>query len=319
MPSVTTALSQAFVAFTVEVDNEFEHRSPHRTTMLGGQGPWLASLAMWWNCMRYVGEEPVGVKELERLARTKTNLNGMIRWGYVTLDAKKQLHATAKGLRAREVWVPLPGMIEKRWEERFTKVAVDRLRAALFGIVSAFELDLPDCLPILGYGLWSTAPDRQRSEPVAHDLPLCVLLARVLLSIALQFEHDFDISLAIYANVLRVINEEGIRLRDIPTLSGVSKESIAMAMGILRKKNLAAVDNLVRLTPEGAKLKDTCRKRLALIESKYTIDGLDPFTNDSLLAGLNPCPDNWRAKLPKPTELPHFPMVLHRGGYPDGS
>ena len=319
MSPVTTALSQAFVAFTIEVDNEFEHRSPHRTTMLGGHGPWLTSLAMWWNCMRYVGEEPVGVKELERLARTNTKLNGMIHWGYVALDSKKQLRATAKGLRAREVWAPLPGIIEKRWEERFTKTAVDRLRDALFAIVSGIERDLPDCLPILGYGLWSSAPDRPRSAAVKEDLPLCVLLARTLLSIALQFEHAFDISLAIYANVLRVIDEEGIRLRDIPALSGVSKESIAMAMGILRKQNLATVDKLVRLTPEGTKLKDTCRKRLARVESQYAIEGLDPFTKDSLLAGLNPYPDNWRAKVPKPTELPHFPMVLHRGGYPDGS
>jgi hypothetical protein len=319
MPSVTTALAQTFVAFTIEVDNEFEHRTPHRTTMLGGNGPWLASLAMWWNCMRYVGEEPVGVKELERLSRTKTNLNGMIRWGYVALDSKKQLRATAKGLEARTVWEPLPGIIEKRWEDRFGKAAIDRLRAALFAIVNAIKLDLPDCLPILGYGLWCAVPVLPRRDPVAEDLPLCVLLARLVLYIALQFERDYEISLAIYANVLRVIDEEGIRLRDIPLLSGVSKESIAMAMGILRKKNLADVDKLVRLTPEGTILKDTSRKRLARIEEKYPIDGLAPFTNDSLLAGLEPYPDNWRAKVRKPTELPHFPMVLHRGGYPDGS
>jgi hypothetical protein len=66
-------------------------------------------------------------------------------------------------------------------------------------------------------------------------------------------------------------------------------------------------------------LNDACRKRLARIESQYNIEGLDAFTNDSLLAGLEPYPDNWRAKIRKPTELPHFPMVLHRGGYPDGS
>jgi len=27
----------------------------------------------------------------------------------------------------------------------------------------------------------------------------------------------------------------------------------------------------------------------------------------------------WRAKFRRPEVLPHYPMVLHRGGYPDGS
>jgi hypothetical protein len=38
-----------------------------------------------------------------------------------------------------------------------------------------------------------------------------------------------------------------------------------------------------------------------------------------LFAGLEPYPDNWRASVRPPVILPHFPMVLHRGGYPDGS
>ena len=35
--------------------------------------------------------------------------------------------------------------------------------------------------------------------------------------------------------------------------------------------------------------------------------------------GLEPYPDNWRAQVRRPETLPHYPMVLHRGGYPDGS
>ena len=35
---------------------------------------------------------------------------------------------------------------------------------------------------------------------------------------------------------------------------------------------------------------------------------------------LEPYPDNWRAAIRcRPDTLPHHPMVLHRGGYPDGS
>jgi hypothetical protein len=75
-------LSYALVAFTIEFDNEFEHQVPHRTTNHGStsgrrSGPWLVSLAMWENCMRYVSEEGVTARELERRARTGTNLDGM--------------------------------------------------------------------------------------------------------------------------------------------------------------------------------------------------------------------------------------------------
>jgi hypothetical protein len=36
-------------------------------------------------------------------------------------------------------------------------------------------------------------------------------------------------------------------------------------------------------------------------------------------SGVTPCPECWRARVPAPSVLPHFPMVLHRGGYPDGA
>ena len=39
-----------------------------------------------------------------------------------------------------------------------------------------------------------------------------------------------------------------------------------------------------------------------------------------LARGLEPYPDNWRARAwQRPDTLPHHPLVLHRGGYPDGS
>ena len=100
-PSLSTLLSQALVAFTIELDNEFEHRMPHWTTCSASapeaairskrgreprQGPWLVSLAMYLNCMRWLGEDGVSVAELERVARTATNLDGMRRWRYVTID-----------------------------------------------------------------------------------------------------------------------------------------------------------------------------------------------------------------------------------------
>jgi hypothetical protein len=34
---------------------------------------------------------------------------------------------------------------------------------------------------------------------------------------------------------------------------------------------------------------------------------------------MRPYPGNWRLQVRPPVTLPHYPMVLHRGGYPDGS
>ena len=48
---------------------------------------------------------------------------------------------------------------------------------------------------------------------------------------------------------------------------------------------------------------------------------LEQLTEDParFFAGLEPPPDSWRASLRRPATLAHYPMVLHRGGFPDGS
>lgn len=84
-------LSQVLVAFTIELDNEFERLMRHRTTSHGStagsrHAPWLTSMVMWSNCLRFVGEDGVTVGELQRLARTGTNLDGMRRWGYIIIE-----------------------------------------------------------------------------------------------------------------------------------------------------------------------------------------------------------------------------------------
>jgi hypothetical protein len=85
-----TLLSHALVAFTIEFDNESDRQMGHRATRHGSAGslhaPWLVSLVMWSNCMRFVDENGLPVGELERRARTTTNLAGMQRWGYITIE-----------------------------------------------------------------------------------------------------------------------------------------------------------------------------------------------------------------------------------------
>jgi methyltransferase (TIGR00027 family) len=362
--SLSALLSQALVAFTIECDNEAEHLMPHRTQNYGasaqGYGAWLVSMVMYENCLKFVGEEPITVAELERLARTGTNLDGMRRWSYITIDgtAKKNhksrpgpgavLCATPRGLQARQVWTPIAGLTEQRWRERFGAEQVARLKDALLAVVTRLDPGLPDCLPILGADLASRAPDPAlppRPGPVdLPTLPMSALMSRVLLSFALDYERESALSLAVCANLLRVLGEGGIRLRDLPGLTGISREAVSWALGILVGARLAAEEpdptasrgKVARLTPRGAAAQRAHQDLLATTEARWR----DRFGADSIAAlrqplealaiapaghlpalfgGLEPYPDGWRARLRPPGVLPYYPMVLHRGGYPDGS
>ena len=362
--SLPALLSQALVAFTIEFDNEAEHRIPHRTTNFGaashGDGAWMVSMVMWENCMRFVADEPITVGELLRLARTGTNLDGMRRWGYVTIDgtAKKihkghpgpdaVLRATPRGLRARQIWRPLPGLIEQRWLERFGAGPMARLRDPLLAVVRQLDPGLPDCLPILGPGLFSRGPDPalppRPDEIDLTGLPLPALLARILLPFAVEYERESGQSLAVSANLLRVLDAEGTRLRDLPLLTGISKEAVSWAMGVLTRARLAVEEpdpaasrgKIARLTPRGTDAQGVHFEFLGALEQRWR----ERFTDDTLKAlrhalealatgpegeppplflGLEPYPDNWRAAVRRPAILPYYPMVLHRGGYPDGS
>ena len=364
-----TLLSQTLVAFTIEFDNEFERQTPHRTTNHGSSwGPWLASMAMYLTCMKFVGDDGVTVSGLERLARTTTNLHGMQRWGYVVVDGGPDgkrsqspnrrpvarpgrdwiVRPTLKGKMAREVWGPLFGVIEERWQARFGRDEIERLREELSALLSQMDVELPECLPILGYGLFSKGPalDRGRRVELGPGLPtpLPVLLARVLLVFAIEFEGESEISLAIGANVLRVLDEEGVPVRDLPQLSGVSKEAISMAMGVLGKRGLVVIEadptasreKVARLTAKGVEAQNAYRRLLGKIEERWrerfgedkirelraaleVLVGEPGATMSPLFRGLEPYPDGWRASVRKPEVLPHYPLVLHRGGYPDGS
>jgi DNA-binding MarR family transcriptional regulator len=206
------------------------------------------------------------------------------------------------------------------------------------------DVELHDCLPILGYGLFSRGPE-QRSTAGRHDdvLPLSALLARVLLAFAMEFERESDLSLAISANVVRALIEQGVLVRDLPRVTGVSKEAIRMALGVLEKRRAAVVEQdaarkakIARLTPKGHEIQDAYRALLASIEERWRTrfgedairilrEALERLVGEPtaqaspLFRGLEPYSDGWRAAVSKPETLPHYPMVLHRGGFPDGS
>lgn len=229
-------------------------------------------------------------------------------------------------------------------------------------IAGQFNVQLPDCLPILAYGLFSRKRDdarraqakraAQENKITAHacgdghgcDLHLPALLAKTLLAFAIEFELKSELSLALCANVMRVLDENGVRLRDLPRLSGVSKEAISMAMTLLKRTPYIAIapdptssrTQLVRLTSEGRETQKTYLERLVIVEecwqerfakdtTRNLRESLERIAGDGtarqspLFRGLEPHPDGWRASVRKPETLPHYPMVSHRGGYPDGS
>jgi hypothetical protein len=363
-----TLLSQVLVAYTIEFDNEFERLMPHKTSTSRSphaprDAPWLVSLVMWSNFMRCVGEHGITVGELQRLARVaKPSLAGMQRWGYVVVapdpaDRRPKppgrdwlVRPKPQGLKAQQVWPALFGVMEQRWQMRFGADAIRAMRTSLAALISQLEYEPPEYLPVLGYGLVTPPPHagaqqaRGRDAASESELPLSALLSGVLFAFAIEFESASELSLALCANVLRVLAHAGIRVRDLPRLAGVSKEAIAMAVGFLKQRRYLVLESypassrtkMACLTPKGLEAQHAYRRLLAAIEARWqfrfgsgAIAALreplehlvgDPAATPSpLLLAMPPYAEGWRASVSKPDTLPHYPMVLHRGGYPDGA
>jgi DNA-binding MarR family transcriptional regulator len=363
------ALSAAFVAFTIEVDNEAECKLPHMTTSFGATGKrgavWLTSLAMWFNCLRGLADvRELTVGGLERAARMSTNLDGMRRWGYITIDgvgrvrrgAKRPqakpgsvLALTDRGRAADAIWRPLPAAIERRWRDRFGADAINRLRAALVAVARQINAPLPDFMPIGSVNRSVDADSNARDAPEREadaNLPLVSLLARVLMQFTLDYERASPLRLAFWSNLIRVLDAEtAAALGELPQLTGVSKEAVAMFIGRLEQAGCVVVEPLsatgrgrqARLTAErGARARKSGRRQIDAIvdnwQQRYGTDvtpeltsALVPIVGDGtrsrspLFAGIEPRPEGWRARVRPPRLLPWYPMVLHRGGYPDGS
>jgi DNA-binding MarR family transcriptional regulator len=359
---LSALLSQALVAFTIEFDNEAEHRSAHRTTRTGGTkgAAWLVSQVMWSNVMQYITPDGITVDALSARSRTVIgSLDGPRRWGYVTVSADsttgsrqggRVVRTTTSGRQAQDIWHPLAGVVESRWRERFGDAHVGQLRVALQQLVDQLDADLPQYLPVISPTQnGKAAPRLAQGEGVGGPegdpaAPMSTLLSQVLLAFTLDFEEESALSLAIAANPLRVLTGAGLRVRDLPALTGVSEEANSMALGYLVRVRCAVIEEdpavartkIVRLTDEGLKALDQYHRVVRATEERWRdrfgpdaieemrnllepLVGDPPDTASPLLNGLEPYPDGWRAKVRRPLTLPHYPMVLHRGGYPDGS
>ena len=184
---------------------------------------------------------------------------------------------------------------------------------------------------------------------------LDTLLARGLLGFTLDFEAESRLSLPLTADVLASLTDRSVALRYVPMLAGVSKEGAQAGVGFLERHGLAitgadpqtARGKAVSLTGEGRAARDQYGRRLRAVEQGWEdrfgpdkVDGLRSVLaafachatggEPTLALGLRPGPNGWRGRgryraqtkavLADPWRaLPRHPMLLHRGGYPDGS
>jgi DNA-binding MarR family transcriptional regulator len=357
---LSALLSPVLVAFTIELDNEFE-----RGLAATGLRARVTSFVMWSNFLRFVGDG-IEVGDLPDVAglpkaRLLSTLGGMERWGYVTVGpqsgSRREGYGSARGLRgdwvvrpteagraAAETWQPLPREIERRWEDRMGVDAVRELQGSLRLVVDGLDVELPEYLPIVGStnGMFAEVSPAGPQLPADDHLP--ALLSHALLAYTLEVEQRAELSLPLGENVVRVLDEDGTAVKELPLAAGVSNEAVSMALTSLRKSGHAVVESkVVRLTPKGRQ----ARERSARAHEEVERAWLERFGDEaivrlravlqilldppSLLArGLEPPPNGWRATkqylehtnavLADPVAaLPRYPMVLHRGGWPDGS
>ena len=363
-------LSQALVAFTIEFDNESEHQIQHRTTSgpaAGSRGPWLVSETMWANFMQFVPPGGVPLRDVAALADI-TNLNGLERWGYVTVgpdpaDDRARpprrdwvVHPTVAGQRAQHIWRPLTAGIERRWRDRFGAGQMTELTRALRAVADQTGLVLPPYLPVVGvypsdHRSWLTAGQQASGTP---DTSLPALLSRVLLAFAIDAERESPLTMVVGAGALRVLSTDPVPVAGLPPRAGLSREAMSRALGLLDRHGYAVVEpdpaasrrKVARLTARGQRAQDDHHRTVGAVEQRWRdrfgealVDGLagalrglfaETGGQQRIAAGLVPYPGGWRAHPPylSQTEamladpaaaLPHYPMVSHRGGFPDGS
>jgi DNA-binding MarR family transcriptional regulator len=290
-----------------------------------------------------VGFTPAGTKMwLTRLSKW---------WGYVRIDKSKDARQSnwlilpsAGGRKALHVWRLLAGEIEERWKNRFGSRTIQSLGAALRVLVHSYAAAAPDYLPILGFDLLTASGFPRKPIPEAPESDtLPCLLSKLLYCCATEFERATRFSFAICANVLRLAGEGNVPCADLPRLSGVSKEAIAMALKRIEEQGFGQIQvadtgkrrRVLELTEAGQRARSRYEGFLANIERQWAADSgaalsqlrnsletviLGPGDGEGRLReGLEPCANCWRAAVPRPEALPHYPMVLHRGGFPDGS
>jgi len=266
------------------------------------------------------------------------------------------VRVTAAGQRAQSVWRPLTAVIERRWRERFGAAELAALTSALQAVAGQITLDLPPYLPVTGvhpadHGAWFAA-GRQAGREGDTELP--ALLSRVLLAFAVDVERESPVSMVVGAGLLRVLGTGPARVAGLPSRAGLSREAVSVALGWLQRRGYAVTGpdpaasrgQLARLTRRGHQAQREHQRLAGAVgqrwRDRFGADRVDELAGalrrlfadedgqQRIAAGLVPYPGGWRAHPPYLSRtqamvgdpagtLPHYPMVSHRGGFPDGS
>jgi DNA-binding MarR family transcriptional regulator len=242
---------------------------------------------------------------------------------------------TRRGAEVAAAWDPIPAEVQERWDERHGP-PVAELRAALVDLAGELDAGLPDTMPIVGYG-WATRRDgesERRPGPVpVAELGLDSLLARPLTAFALDYETTGKLSLALSANLLSALGTEPTPLRELPDATGIQREQIDNAAGYLERARLAALipipgakrGKALVLTERGEEARTKAARKLARLEETWEErHGSVLESVREALATLDVTfpehpPGTWRAEAKELARLPRFPLVTHRGGFPDGA
>jgi DNA-binding MarR family transcriptional regulator len=130
----------------------------------------------------------------------------------------------------------------------------------------------------------------------------------------------------------------------LPALTGIARMGVENSLSQLERRGQIATGpdpaggrtRLARLTPDGERAKRAYTERTQTIERGWEtrfggqvmgdarralerLVGGGSAEESPLRSSIEPYPDGWRAQVPRPDTLPHFPTVSHRGGFPDGS
>lgn len=321
--------------------------------------PWLVSMSMWVRYMQFVPLEGISAGEFQSLSGISrkgmaTWLTRLSKWwGYLIIQPAASgssklispdawIFPTVGGKKAIAVWNTLATLIEDRWRARFGRETIDSLDKTLRALAAQFDPALPAFFSVLEYEDQKTLAHRQQAP--ARNLTMPELLAKALLAFAGEFEQESTASLGACANLLRCVGDGGVSVRDLLQLAFLPADGVAASLRELQRKRLGAVRadpagtraKMLFLTPKGILAREEYPQRAQAVEQDWQKRfGKEPVrqlredlerltgTQDSaatlLLREIVAYPDNWRASLPPMQGLPHFPVITHRGGFPDGS
>jgi DNA-binding MarR family transcriptional regulator len=349
-------LSGAFVAFVMEVDDAVEARRPAAKVpwlvslaMWRNCMEWVPAEGITVAELTATARTPTDLHGMRRWGYVE--VEGWARSASGPPPLKAVVRPTRRGAQARAGWDGIAEEVEKAWGERFgtasvvegavssagdARASVAELRGALVALAGALDAALPDTMPIVRHG-WATRregePERNAGPVAVADLGLDSLLARPLTAFALEFEATGKLSLALCANLLPVLGAEPIPLRDLPDATGIQREQVDNVAGYLERAGLAELvpipgakrGKALALTERGEKAKAASARKLARLEATWEKrHGPVLARVREALATLDATfpehpPGTWRAEAKELARLPRFPLVTHRGGFPDGA